>query len=207
MKRFTLIAIVVIPILALVGCVSSQARRGQALFAGCLDGVDEVATQQSGLFVCKGRRDPEPFGGNGRACGDCHVPGDNFGISRARIASLPADHPLFYDGLDDDPEALRSYGLVHVVVPGELDSFRRPPSLVGLQRACDDYGECGPLGLLGDRVRSLCIFSLEEVLNHMSRTLARMPDQDFRAPNREECEALAAYLISDLVAGQDERNR
>jgi hypothetical protein len=207
MKRFTLIAIVVIPILALVGCVSSQARRGQALFAGCLGEVDEVATQESGLFVCQGRRDPEPFGGNGRACGDCHVPGDNFGISPARIASLPDDHPLFYDRLDENWEALRTYGLVHVVVPGELDSFRRPPTLVGLQRACDDYGECGSLGLLGDRVRSLCIFSLEEVRNHLSKTLARLPDQDFRELNREECEALTAYMISDLVADQDERNR
>ncbi len=80
MKHWSLaVTLLVLPVLV-VSCATSHARKGQRLFAGCLDKVDDEATLRAGLFVCKGDRDPEPFGGNGRACGDCHVPGDNFGM-------------------------------------------------------------------------------------------------------------------------------
>ena len=69
---------------SLIGCIS-DVRRGQRLFAGCPDGVDDYATIERGTFVCEGAREPTPFGGNGRSCGDCHMPGDNFGISMKRI--------------------------------------------------------------------------------------------------------------------------
>lgn len=190
-----------------VGCATSRERRGQSLFAGCVGEVDDEATQRTGLFVCKGERDPAPFGGNGRACGDCHVPGDDFGISTERIATLPGDHPFFYPGLDEDQELLRSYGLVHVVVRGEIDEFRPTPKLVHLDAICDGYGNCDALGLRGDRVRNLCVFSSESIRNHMARSPERVPDEDFRLPDREECDALVAYLLSDLVSKQDERNR
>ena len=189
----------------IAGCVSSQVRNGQRLFAGCLTRVDDGATLDTGLFVCRGGRDPEPFGGNGRACGDCHVPGDNFGISVARIATLPDDHPLFFPGLDEDQRLLRSRGLVHVIVPGLIDELRQTPKLVHLQSMCDGDGNCDALGLLGDRVRNLCVFSIQAIRNHMAKTVDRVPGRDFRAPSREECEALVAYMLSDLVAEQDER--
>jgi hypothetical protein len=191
----------------LASCASPPERRGQRLFAGCPEGVDEAATLREGLFVCEGERDPAPFAGNGRACGDCHVPGDNFGISAARISRLPRDHPFFFPGLDEHPELLREQGLVHIVVPGQLDEFRQTPKLTHLQALCDEDGNCASLGLLGDRVRNLCAFSIQAIQNHMAKSVRRVPGRDFRLPTAEECDELVAYMLSDLVADQPERRR
>ena len=189
------------------GCAASQERQGQRLFAGCQDRVDDNASLQTGVFVCKGERDPAPFGGNGRSCGDCHAPGDNFGLSVKRIATLRTDHPLFFPNLDEDQQLLRRHGLIHVVVPGSVDEFRQSPKLVHLQSMCDEDGSCDSLGLLGDRVNNLCVFSIQAVTNHLAKTVRRIPGEDFRLPTPGECEALVAYMLSDLVADQDERNR
>lgn len=191
--------------LALVGCATSDARKGQRLFAGCVGAVDDKASLKSGEFVCKGERDPEPFGGNGRSCGDCHLPGDNFAISIQRIATLDNNHPFFFRGLDEDQNLLRKHGLVRVIVPGSIDEFRQTPKLVHLQSICEEDGNCDALGLLGDRVRNLCVFSIEAIRNHMAKTTRRVPGIDFRVPSSDECEALVAYMLSDLVAKQDER--
>ena len=191
----------------IVACATSPERKGQRLFAGCLDQVDDKASLRAGLFVCEGDRDPEPFGGNGRACGDCHVPGDNFGMSVNRIATLPEDHPFFFPGLDEDQELLRKHGLVHVITPDGIDEFRQTPKLVHLRTTCDDDGNCDSLGLLGDRVQNLCAFSIQAITNHMAKSVDRVPGSDFRLPTTEECEWLAAYMISDLVAQQDERSK
>lgn len=201
--RFTMILFFVTA-LVMTGCATPPERQGQRLFAGCVDEVDDRASLRAGLFVCKGEKDSAPFGGNGRACGDCHVPGDNFGISLARIDSLPRDHPFFFPGLDEDPRLLENQGLVHVVAGG-IDDFRRTPKLVHLRRLCDDDGNCDSLGLMGDRVSNLCVFSLQAITNHMSKTVDRVPGRDFRVPTAEECEALVAYMLSDLVAEQDKR--
>jgi hypothetical protein len=100
---------------------------------------------------------------------------------------------------------LRKHGLVHAVVPPQIDEFRPTPTLVHLRALCDDDGNCDSLGLLGDRVRNLCVFSLQAVANHFAKTTARIPGRDFRPPTSEECETLIAYMLSDLVADQDER--
>ena len=207
MKLWILALSLLIPSALVIGCATSPEREGQRLFAGCLDQVDDKATLRSGLFVCNGDRDPEPFGGNGRACGDCHVPGDNFGVSVERIATLPDDHPFFFRGLDENQRLLRDRGLVHVIVPGQIDEFRQTPKLIHLQTLCDEDGNCDALGLLGDRVRNLCVFSIQAITNHMAKTVNRVPGWDFKVPTKEECEALVAYMVSDLVADQDERSR
>lgn len=201
MTHWNLAVSLVIFTALLVGCATSEERKGQRLFAGCLDKVDDKASLTTGQFVCKGDRDPEPFAGNGRSCGDCHVPGDNFGISVKRIAALPDDHPIFFPDLDEDQKLLRTHGLVHVVVPGSIDEFRQTPKLIHLQAVCKEDGNCGALGLLGDRNRNLCTFSIEAIRNHMAKTVNRVPGKDFRLPTKEECEALVAYMLSDLVAG------
>lgn len=207
MKYWTLVLIVLVLVFPALSSAESSARKGQRLFAGCLDKVDEKETLKTGQFVCKGERDPAPFGGNGRACGDCHMPGDNFGISTDRIATLNNDHPLFYSGLDEDQELLRLYGLMRVAVPSQIDEFRQSPKLVHLQELCDKRGDCDSLGLLGDRVTNLCAFSIQAVSNHLSKTTRRIAGQDFRAPTEKECKWLVAYMLSDLVADQDERTR
>lgn len=207
MKRWILPVFLMTFAALLVGCATSDARKGQRLFAGCLDRVDDRASLRTGEFVCRGDRDPAPFGGNGRSCGDCHMPGDNFAISLQRIATLANDHPLFFPGLDEDQQLLRRHGLVRVVVPGGINEFRQTPKLVHLQSICDKNGNCDALGLLGDRSRNLCAFSIEAIRNHMAKTVNRVPGKDFRAPTTDECEALVAYMVSDLVADQDERSR
>jgi hypothetical protein len=102
---------------------------------------------------------------------------------------------------------LRAEGLVHVIVPGQIDAFRQTPKLVHLQTLCDEDGNCDALGLLGDRVRNLCVFSIQAITNHMAKTIDRVPGRDFRVPSGEECDWLVAYMLSDLVADQDERRR
>ena len=133
MKYWILAVSFLIFVVPVVGFAESQERKGQRLFAGCLKKVDDKKTLKTGQFVCKGKRDPAPFGGNGRACGDCHMPGDNFGISVDRIAGLKRDHPFFFRGLDEDQKLLRDHGLVHVNVPGKIDEFRH------LREQLDNY--------------------------------------------------------------------
>lgn len=207
MKHWILAAIFLIFAMPVVSSAESRERKGQRLFAGCLKKVDDRATLKAGTFVCKGKRDPAPFGGNGRACGDCHVPGDNFGMTAERIVGLRRNHPFFFRGLDENQKLLRSHGLVHVIAPGRIDEFRQTPKLVHLQSLCDKRGNCDALGLHGDRVRNLCAFSIEAIRNHMSKTVKRVPGRDFRVPTAKECKWLVAYMVSDLVADQDERNK
>jgi hypothetical protein len=207
MKYWILAALVLVLAVPAVSSAESAERKGQRLFAGCLKQVDDKKTLKSGQFVCKGKRDPAPFGGNGRACGDCHMPGDNFGISTRRIASLDGDHPLFFRGLDEDPQLLRNFGLFRVIVPGQIDEFRQSPKLVHLQEQCDKHGDCKSLGLLGDRVTNLCAFSIQAISNHLSKSPRRVAGKDFRVPTEKECDWLVAYMVSDLVAEQDERNK
>ena len=80
------------------------------------------------------------------------------------------------------------------------------PKLVHLQETCDKRGNCDSLGLNGDRVYNLCAFSIQAIANHMSKTVNRVPGKDFRLPTKKECKWLVAYMVSDLVADQDERN-
>ncbi len=207
MKHPLLATVLLIAAIVIVGCATAPERVGQRLFAGCVDKVDDRASLANGMFVCDGERDPAPFGGNGRSCGDCHAPGDNFGISAARISALPTTHPIFVVGLEENPTLMREHGLFRVIAPGTVDEFRQSPKLVHLQAMCDKNGTCDSLGLLGDRVNNLCVFSIEAVRNHLSKTRNRVPGQDFRVPTSQECEALVAYMLSDLVAEQDERNR
>lgn len=207
MKYWMLAVTILILAMPDVGSAESNVRKGQRLFAGCVKKVDDKETLKTGQFVCKGKRDPAPFGGNGRACGDCHMPGDNFGISVDRIAGLSSDHPFFFRGLDENQKLLRDQGLVHVIVPGQIDEFRQTPKLVHLQEVCDKRGNCDSLGLLGDRVTNLCALSIQAISNHMSKSTRRIVGKDFRVPTEKECKWLVAYMLSDLVADQDERNK
>jgi len=102
---------------------------------------------------------------------------------------------------------LRDHALVHVIVPGKIDEFRQSPKLVHLQEQCDKRGNCDSLGLLGDRTTNLCAFSIQAISNHMSKSVKRIAGTDFRVPTNKECKWLVAYMLSDLVADQDERNR
>ncbi len=74
-----------------------------------------------------------------------------------------------------------------------------------LHKLCDDDGNCDALELNADRVSNLCAFSIQALSNHMAKTVSRVPGQDVRPLSENNCEALVAYMLSDLVAEQDER--
>ena len=112
---------------------------------------------------------------------------------------MGTDLPLFFPNLDEDRQLLRRRGLFRVIVPGIIDEFRQSPKLVHLQSMCDDEGNCNSLGLLGDRVSNLCVFSIQAVSNHLAKAVNRIPGEHFRLPTSAECEALVAYMLSDLV--------
>ncbi|MCH8059351.1 MAG: hypothetical protein IIA11_02720 [Proteobacteria bacterium] len=214
MKKYFL-TVAVLCSMVVVGCsifhdkTSDLEREGQRLFASCDHlGVDDVATIRAGEFVCKGAR-INPFHGskpsaNNRSCGDCHQPGINFSLTPTRVAKLAADHPVFFDGLDEDLDRLKADALVHVLAPG-VDEFRQSPKLIHLRDLCDAYGNCDGLGLGGDRVENLNAFIIQAIGNHMSATTARVAGVDFRVPNAQELKAINAYMRSRLVADQDER--
>jgi len=207
MKKVLYGLFVLIVAIGATNCVvSRQARKGQQLFAGCEGPVDDKATLRTGMFVCKKTRVESPFGGNGRACGTCHAPGDNFALSPERIANMPEDSPLFFEELEDDPDLIRAHGLIFVKTPDGIAENRQTPKLVHLARLCNYNGQCDSLGLRGDRVRDLCDFSRQAVINHMAKSTNRVNGVDFLLPDREECDALVAYMLSKLVSGQDERN-
>ena len=223
MKDFLLLIALAV-LLFSAGCVGKQVREGQRLFAGCPGGVDDKATLAAGTFVCKGKADPAPFAGNGRSCGSCHMPGDNFSISIARIETLAKDHPLFFEGIEENQNLLRTLGLVAVVTPPpaaertlmasgmakqstpqQINEFRQIPKLIHLRDLCDSKGNCDGLGQQGDRVEDLGTFTLQAVTNHLTKTTARVPGVDFRLPTAKELKALTAYQLSTLVSDQDER--
>jgi hypothetical protein len=76
----------------------------------------------------------ETFGGNGRTCGTCHPPENNFTIDKAFIRTLPRRDPLFVaefipdlnfernGGLRfENPMLMRKFGLIVENVDGTDD--------------------------------------------------------------------------------------
>ena len=187
--------------LLLTSCAGSKINRGQQLFTGC-EKLNLEATRETGSFVCKGDKliAAAFFGGNGRTCGTCHRPGDNFGLGSRTVKKLPSHDPLFVNvpGLEDS-RRLRRDALIHVKT-ANIDEFRTTPKLIHLQRQCSEEGICDALGQLGDRVTDLCAFAMEAIGNHMTKTVKRRQGTDFRLPTEKECDQLIAYMLSDRVA-------
>ena len=57
----------------------------------------------------------EEFAGNGRTCGSCHRPTDNFGLTLAFVATLP----------DDDADNVMSHILMPIIVARHNDCLGR----------------------------------------------------------------------------------
>ena len=117
---------------------------------------------------------------------------------------MAPDHPVFFDGLDEDLVKLKADALVHVIAPG-INEFRQTPKLTHLRDLCDAYGNCDGLGLGGDRVENLNAFIAQALGNHMAAGTGRVAGVDFRVPTAQELKAMSAYMRSRLVADQDER--
>lgn len=152
----------------------------------------------------------ETFGGNGRTCGTCHRPEDNFGLSPAFIVRLPADDALFVAERNVDlarnfenPRLMRSFALILENQDGfdDLDNnfnMRGIPHTLAMRTsvasAVGPRTGWGGDGAPGDG--SLHSFAVGAVVQHFTKTLARVPGKDFRLPTEEELDALEAFQLS-----------
>ena len=152
----------------------------------------------------------ETFAGNGRTCGTCHRAEENFGLSPAFIATLPADDPLFVAETNpelaegfENPVLMREFALILENQDGFDDlannfNMRGVPHTLALRTSIDSAQ--GPrTGWSGDGAPgdgSLRSFATGAVIQHFPKTLARVPGIDFRLPSDEELDALEAFQLS-----------
>ena len=152
----------------------------------------------------------ETFGGNGRTCGTCHRPEDNFGLTPAFIATLPPDDPLFVAETNPDlarnfenPRLMREFALIVENQDGFDDlendfNMRGIPHTLALRTSIDSRD--GPrTGWSGDGSPgdgSLRSFAVGAVIQHFTLTTNRIPGVDFRLPTDEELDALEAFQLS-----------
>jgi cytochrome c peroxidase len=72
----------------------------------------------------------ETFGGNGRTCGTCHRPDNNYTLDPAYIAKLPPNDPLFVAEFNpalkdlENSMLMRQFGLILA----NVDGFDKPPA-------------------------------------------------------------------------------
>jgi len=152
----------------------------------------------------------ETFSGNGRTCGACHRAEDNFSISPAFIASLPAGDGLFVAETNPDlqknfenPVLMRKLALILENQDGFDDlpddfNMRGVPHTLALRTSINS--RAGPqTGWGGDGAPgdgSLRAFAVGAVVQHFPKTLNRVAGADFRLPTDEELEALQAFQLS-----------
>jgi hypothetical protein len=162
----------------------------------------------------------ETFGGNGRQCQTCHRLGNNLTIDPAFVASLPATDPLFVfpTGLEDP--AL----LTQALNRENLDGFEEPtvkfversvPHMLSLSTSIGVVGTGlgfsgnsgsgidGPppdqrTGWGGDGAPgrgTLNEFAFGAIIQHFTKSLARVAGTDFRVPTQSELDALEAFQL------------
>lgn len=152
----------------------------------------------------------EKFDGNGRTCATCHRAEDNFGLSTAFIATLPQNDPLFVAETNpvlakgfEAPKQMRGNALILENLDGFDDLankfvLRGVPHTLALKTSVTSRD--GPrTGWGGDGAPgdgSVRAFSVGAVVQHFTKTLARIPGQDFRLPTDPELDALEAFMLS-----------
>ena len=152
----------------------------------------------------------ETFDGNGRTCGSCHQPTDNFALSPAFIATLPPDDPLFAAEFVpelgenfENPRLMREFALILENQDGFNDlennfNQRGVPHTLGMRVSIDSPG--GPrTGWSGDGAPgdgSLRSFATGAVIQHFTKTTNRVPGVDFRLPTAFELDAMEAFQLS-----------
>ncbi|MGH8494864.1 MAG: hypothetical protein ACREVN_01890 [Gammaproteobacteria bacterium] len=152
----------------------------------------------------------ETFAGNGRTCGSCHRAEDNFTLTPAFIATLPPDDPLFVAETNPDlgqgfetPRLTRELAMILENLDGFEDlanrfTMRGIPHTLGMRNTV--ASAAGPrTGWSGDGAPgdgTLRSFATGAVIQHFTRTTARIPGVDFRLPTDEELDALEAFQLS-----------
>ena len=152
----------------------------------------------------------ETFAGNGRTCGTCHRPTDNFGLTPSFIATLEPDDPLFVAETNSDlgsnfenPVLMREFALILENQDGFGDlennfNMRGVPHTLALKTSIDSRD--GPrTGWSGDGSPgdgSLRSFAVGAVIQHFTKTTNRIAGVDFRLPSDEELDAMEAFQLS-----------
>lgn len=152
----------------------------------------------------------ETFEGNGRTCGTCHRPTDNFGLSPAFIATLPDDDPLFVAETNnalsrnfENPRLMREFALILENQDGFGDlennfNMRGIPHTLAMRNSI--ASQAGPqTGWSGDGAPgdgSLRAFATGAVIQHFPLTTNRVAGVDFRLPTGQELDALEAFQLS-----------
>lgn len=152
----------------------------------------------------------ETFAGNGRTCGTCHRPTDNFGLTPSFVASLPDDDTLFVAETSPDlannfenPILMREFALILENQDGFGDlennfNMRGVPHTLAMRTSIDSA--LGPrTGWSGDGAPgdgSLRSFAVGAVVQHFTKTTSRVAGVDFRLPSDEELDALEAFQLS-----------
>ena len=168
------------------------------------DPGDELVARGRDLFL------NETFDGNGRTCGTCHRPEDNFGLSPRFIAALPDDDPLFVAETNPDlaqnfenPRLMREFALILENQDGFDDlpnnfNMRGIPHTLALRTSIAS-AEGPRTGWSGDGSPgdgSLRSFATGAVIQHFTKTTNRVPGVDFRLPTDEELVAMEAFQLS-----------
>ncbi len=184
---------------------------GFVALASC-ETLESGPSDPQAVLIGKGREIffNETFAGNGRTCGTCHRAEENFALSPAFIATLPADDPLFVAETNpelaegfENPVLMREFALILENQDGFDDlannfNMRGVPHTLA-QRTSIDSAQGPRTGWSGDGAPgdgSLRSFATGAVIQHFPRTLARVPGIDFRLPNDEELDALEAFQLS-----------
>lgn len=152
----------------------------------------------------------ETFNGNGRTCGTCHRPTDNFGLTPAFAATLADDDALFVAETNPDlntnfenPTLMREFALILENQDGFDDlannfNMRGVPHTLAMSSSIDSQG--GPrTGWSGDGAPgdgSLRSFATGAVIQHFTKSTRRIANVDFRLPTDEELDALEAFQLS-----------
>ena len=152
----------------------------------------------------------ETFSGNGRTCGTCHRPTDNFGLTPSFIATLDTNDPLFIAEINPDlksnfenPVLMREFALILENQDGFGDlennfNMRGVPHTLAMSTSIDS--QVGPrTGWSGDGAPgdgSLRSFAVGAVIQHFTKTTDRIAGIDFRLPTDEELDALEAFQLS-----------
>jgi len=180
---------------------------GAMLAVGCASPPstpDDLVTRGERIFLT------ETFDGNGRTCGTCHRPTDNFTISPAFMAALPSDDALFVAETDpnlgqnfENPRLMRELALILENQDGFDDlvndfNMRGIPHTLGMRVSV--ASQAGPrTGWSGDGAPgdgSLRAFATGAVIQHFTKTTNRVAGADFRLPTDAELDALEAFQLS-----------
>lgn len=152
----------------------------------------------------------ETFNGNGRTCGTCHAPTNNFTIDPDFIATLPITNPLFVAETKPNLAGLENPNLMHHfgLILENLDGFQNPGVMRGVPHTLALSTSINPqagfplknaTGWSGDGAPfdgSLLNFVQGAIVQHFTKDLLRRPGVDFRLATKQEAQDLLEFQLS-----------